>query len=192
MARPKSEDKRNAILSAAIVVFAERGIWQTPTSAISKAAGVAEGTLFTYFSTKDGLLNELYRVLKREIADALLADFPKTDDLRGQFYHLWVRYIRWGVANPQKRKVMVQLHDADAITAESRAVGEAPLAELLHLAKQSIQNGQFRAFPVTFAAALFNGMAETTIAYINQTHVEDIDLYCLVGFDIFWSGIAAH
>jgi AcrR family transcriptional regulator len=47
MARAKSEDKRNAILSAATEVFAERGLGAA-TSAISHEAGVAEGTLFTY------------------------------------------------------------------------------------------------------------------------------------------------
>jgi AcrR family transcriptional regulator len=63
MARPKSEDKRNAILSAATEVFAERGL-SAATSAISSAAGVAEGTLFTYFKTKDELINALYRETK--------------------------------------------------------------------------------------------------------------------------------
>ncbi len=61
MSRPKSDDKRIAILEAALRVFAERGNLSAPTSAISKAAGVAEGTLFTYFKSKDDLINELYR-----------------------------------------------------------------------------------------------------------------------------------
>ncbi len=51
MARPKSEDKRNAILDAATRVFAERGLTAAPTSEISRRAGVADGTLFTYFKT---------------------------------------------------------------------------------------------------------------------------------------------
>src|SRR5208282_1032371 len=68
MAKPKSEDKRNAILSAAAQVFAERGLG-APTAAITKAAGIAEGSLFTYFKTKDELINALYRELKLELAD---------------------------------------------------------------------------------------------------------------------------
>jgi len=60
-ARPKSEDKRNAILDAATRLFAERGLTAAPTSEISKQAGIAEGTLFTYFKTKDDLINALYR-----------------------------------------------------------------------------------------------------------------------------------
>ena len=57
MARPKSEDKRNAILDAATRVFAECGLTAAPTSEISRRAGVADGPLFTYFKTKDDLIN---------------------------------------------------------------------------------------------------------------------------------------
>ena len=60
MSRPRSEQKRQAILDAAFRVFVERGVAASPTSAISKAAGVAEGTLFTYFKTKEELMHELY------------------------------------------------------------------------------------------------------------------------------------
>jgi len=56
MAREKAADKEKAILEAAVAVFAERGFWNTPTSLISKTAGVADGTLFTYFATKDDLI----------------------------------------------------------------------------------------------------------------------------------------
>jgi uncharacterized alpha-E superfamily protein len=52
-------------------LFAERGIGHTPTSAISAAAGIAEGTLFTYFKTKDELINELYHRTNQTCADAV-------------------------------------------------------------------------------------------------------------------------
>jgi AcrR family transcriptional regulator len=60
LARPRSDDKRKAILSPVTQIFAERGL-SAPTSAISNLAGVAEGTLFTYFENKDALLNALYQ-----------------------------------------------------------------------------------------------------------------------------------
>jgi AcrR family transcriptional regulator len=76
MAKPKSEDKRNAILSAAVQVFAKRGLG-APTAAITKAAGIAEGSLFTYFKTKDELVNALYCELKLELADSMMSGFPR-------------------------------------------------------------------------------------------------------------------
>jgi len=116
MARAKSDDKRIAILEAAATAFAERGHWATPTAAISRAAGIAEGTLFTYFSTKDELLDALYRSLKVEMAAALLAGFPRDADIRAQLEHLWNRYVQWGVAHPGQCRVMSQLKTSDRIS----------------------------------------------------------------------------
>ncbi|MCW3058267.1 MAG: TetR family transcriptional regulator, partial [Capsulimonas sp.] len=77
MARPKSEDKRKAILTAATQVFAERGLGHSPTSEISRRAGVAEGTLFTYFKTKDELVCALYQELKQQMAGAMMLEFQR-------------------------------------------------------------------------------------------------------------------
>jgi len=42
-------------LRAALDLFAEKGFYRTTTKAISKKAGIAEGTLFNYFETKEDL-----------------------------------------------------------------------------------------------------------------------------------------
>ena len=75
MARPLSEDKRTAILEAATELVAMLGV-SAPTAKIAKGAGVAEGTLFTYFANKDELLNRLYQELKTDLRDAIMAGYP--------------------------------------------------------------------------------------------------------------------
>ncbi|VTN06734.1 HTH-type transcriptional repressor Bm3R1 [Raoultella ornithinolytica] len=72
MARPKSEDKKQALLEAATAAFAQSGI-AASTSAIARSAGVAEGTLFRYFATKDELLNELYLSIKSGLVKAMVS-----------------------------------------------------------------------------------------------------------------------
>src|SRR5438045_5595683 len=49
------ENTRRAILRAALDLFAEKGFYRTTTKAISRKAGIAEGTLFNYFKTKEDL-----------------------------------------------------------------------------------------------------------------------------------------
>jgi AcrR family transcriptional regulator len=49
------EKTRQAILKAALALFAERGFYHTTTRAISRKAKIAEGTLFNYFETKEDL-----------------------------------------------------------------------------------------------------------------------------------------
>ena len=51
--------RKAAILEAATRLFAQRGFSATPTSAIAKEAGVAEGLVFHYFDTKEGILFSL-------------------------------------------------------------------------------------------------------------------------------------
>jgi AcrR family transcriptional regulator len=49
------EKTKQAILTAALKLFAEKGFYNTSTRAISRKAGIAEGTLFNYFETKEDL-----------------------------------------------------------------------------------------------------------------------------------------
>ena len=49
------EKTRKAILRAALELFAKHGFYKTTTKAIARKAGIAEGTLFNYFETKEDL-----------------------------------------------------------------------------------------------------------------------------------------
>lgn len=60
--RPKGRDgdKRERILRAATKVFARKGFYATKVSEVAKAAGVADGTIYLYFKSKDDLLVSLF------------------------------------------------------------------------------------------------------------------------------------
>src|ERR1700753_709531 len=108
MARPRSADRRNAILSAAARVIAAQGLG-APTAAIAKQAGVSNGSLFGYFDTKATLLNELYIVLKTEMGAAAAGELPATSDLREQVRHMWNQWLSWATSFPEKRRALAQL-----------------------------------------------------------------------------------
>lgn len=55
----KQTEKQQKIAESAIKLFAEKGYANTSTSEIAKAAGVAEGTIFRHYKTKDNLLLSL-------------------------------------------------------------------------------------------------------------------------------------
>jgi AcrR family transcriptional regulator len=191
MARPKSDEKYNALLLAAEQVFAKRGLAAAPTSAISKQAGVAEGTLFTYFRTKDELVNALYRSIKLDLADALMTRFPRTGSIHDRLEYLWNAFVDWGVANPQRLNVLDQLSVADVVSEESKAVGYEPFAEIEALAQNSIDTGILHAYPVAFIAASMKSMAETTMAFMTACPAEASE-YREIGFKVFWNGIACN
>jgi AcrR family transcriptional regulator len=190
MARPKSADKRNAILAAATRLFAERGLTAAPTSEISKEAGVAEGTLFTYFKTKDELINALYREIKLELADAMMSDFPRRKHVRTRLRHVWDRYVIWGIAHPQQRKVLGQLQVSEVLTTKSRDAGSAPFVEFQIMIRDAIEQQVLRAdLPIELISRMVAASAEATIDLI-ALKPRMANKYRDGGFEIYWSGIA--
>jgi AcrR family transcriptional regulator len=190
MAKPLSDQKRLAILDSAIRLFAEGGIWTTPTSAISAAAGVAGGTLFTYFASKDLLVSAVHQSLRREIADVLLSAYPQAADARVRFRHLWDRYVHWGVSHPEKFRVLEQLQAFDPSGARSPLSGLREFAEIERLAKDSIRKKRIRNHALPYIAAAMTSLAGTTISFVARNKNGRID-YSSAGFEIFWSGISA-
>jgi AcrR family transcriptional regulator len=189
VARPRSEDKRHAILDAATRLFAERGLTAAPTSEISRRAGVAEGTLFTYFKTKDDLINALYRDIKLELADAMMSDFPRKKNVAGRLRHVWDRYLNWGIANPKQRKVLAQLQVSEVLSKASRDAGSAPFVEFQIMIGDAIEQRVFRKdVPVELISRSLAALLEATID-LTATNRSKAKQYRDSGFQMFWAGI---
>src|SRR5687767_223116 len=63
---PKTADKRETILRAAIDTFADRGFFNAQVADVARAAGVAAGTVYLYFRSKDDLLIQVFERTMRE------------------------------------------------------------------------------------------------------------------------------
>src|ERR1700753_2902826 len=83
--RDKRDDKRERILAAAERVFAKHGFFAARVSEIAKEAGVADGTIYLYFKSKDDLLISLFEHRMRQVNAVLsqaIADRPPGEQLR--------------------------------------------------------------------------------------------------------------
>jgi AcrR family transcriptional regulator len=190
MARPKSEDKRNAILAAAAEVVAEQGLG-APTARIAKLAGVAEGTLFTYFDNKDELLNQLYLDIKAELREVMMTTYPKQASVRDRAQHVWDKFVDWGVAQPQKRRAMAQLSVSERLTDCTRATGMQSFTDINVMIQASVASGALRDQPPAFVSAIMAALAETTMDFIAR-EPDNADRYRKAGFEAFWHAIAQN
>jgi len=85
----KQTEKQQKVLDSAIRLFSEKGYANTSTSEIAKEAGVAEGTIFRHYGTKDNLLlsiilpfikDSLHVIAEDVFNDILSADIKKFED----------------------------------------------------------------------------------------------------------------
>src|SRR5579859_4900098 len=101
--------KREAILDAALDLFAERGFHGTAVPLIAERAKVGAGTLYRYFESKEAIVNALYRQEKAALGRALLEDFPFDAPVREAFHEMWVRLTRYATEH-RKNVAFLELH----------------------------------------------------------------------------------
>jgi AcrR family transcriptional regulator len=187
MARVRSPEKRTAILAAAVHQIAKAGLG-APTALIAKSAGVATGTLFTYFATKEQLLNELYFELKIEVYARINANFPHGASLERRARHVWSTSLHWGIDFPEKRKASVQLNVSDLITPETRARTGAERGAVDATLSELGVRPALRGLPPGFAAAAMSAMQEATLDFVSKQPKQREQLIERA-FQVFWRGL---
>lgn len=133
-------DKREAILRSAIKVFAGKGFFNSKVADIAAAAGIADGTVYLYFKSKDDILHSIF--------DRAMADFiaegrkeleaigdPKQKLARIAELHL----ERLGADRDMAIVFQIELRGSTKFMQEFSAAG---FAEYLDIIKQTISEGQ--------------------------------------------------
>lgn len=183
MARPRSDDKRSALLAAAGRVIAAQGLG-APTARIAKEAGVSNGTLFVYFPNKIDLLNQLYVELKAEMGAATLRGM-KAGAPREQVRSMWKNWLGWAARFPEKRRVLALLEVEAAVTSASRAAGHQTMSPIAQVLDQVRREGPLRDTSLAFVVGLMNSLADTTIDFMIREPASAEKLSA-TGFDALW------
>ena len=92
-AEARKRDKRRQILGAAITVFSEKGFHKSRVSDVARAGGVADGTIYLYFKSKDAILIAIFEEAMAEMiagVKAAMADLADPFDRLRSFalYHM--------------------------------------------------------------------------------------------------------
>ncbi|QEM68822.1 TetR/AcrR family transcriptional regulator [Geobacter sp. FeAm09] len=105
-------DKRSEIVRAAVQIIAEQGFHGSPMAMIAERAGVAAGTIYCYFESKDILIRELYREIEGKMLEALRVGYQTERPIRERFLHLGINLLKYFVAHPIESKYMEQFHNS--------------------------------------------------------------------------------
>jgi TetR/AcrR family fatty acid metabolism transcriptional regulator len=104
--RGSREDKRQRIIDAAVEVFADKGFFGAKVAEIADAAGVADGTIYLYFKSKDDILVSLFREKMNEILHRFLTMLAETDDPEEQLRRYISEHLELVQAQPKLMQVL--------------------------------------------------------------------------------------
>jgi TetR/AcrR family fatty acid metabolism transcriptional regulator len=139
-ARAVITDKRGAILRAAIKVFAQKGYFNSKVADVAKEAGIADGTVYLYFKSKDEILHSIFdRAMEEFIAEGKreIAEIKEADKRLRRIAQLHLE--RLGADRDLAIVFQVELRGSTKFMEEFSGGG---FAEYLDIIKKTIEEGQ--------------------------------------------------
>jgi AcrR family transcriptional regulator len=184
-------DRQKQIIEASIELFAREGFWNTATSRIAKHAGVGTGTLFNYFESKDVLIESVYAQLKEEFMSHVAADYPEDGSAKTKFEHIWFRYVDWGIHNPVRHGLLIQLRLSDLVSKDVQDRQEEESSAVAGLIDQVIQEDVLIDIPIVYLAEVFQTQLDAAVRYATHNELTDMERarHIAKGFEVFWRGV---
>ncbi|WP_440955484.1 TetR/AcrR family transcriptional regulator [Methanosarcina sp. Mfa9] len=185
------KDKRTAIMDAALKLFTERGFHGTSTAQISKEAGVATGTLFNYFPTKEDLINSLYFEVKGQLSKSMGKEIEAQSTFQGKLRKIWSNLINWGVDNQEEFLFVGQFCSSPYISKFTREEVMKEYVFLHELVDEGIKTGEIRDFSADLTISMFyQGSRAVVNLLLDSGHLQDKNKIIEDGFQIIWRGLA--
>ncbi len=169
-ARGAVSDKREAILRAAIAVFASKGYFNSKVADIASQAGIADGTVYLYFKSKDEILRLIFDAAMAEFISEGRKELEKLDspaDKIRKIAHLHLE--RLGADRDLAVVFQVELRGSTKHMQEFSAAG---FAEYLDIIRATIAEGQssgdFRddIKPIVAAKILYGSLDEMVTNWV--------------------------
>jgi len=108
--RKKQKDARSRILQAALDEFSDKGYHASTIDSIAERAGIAKGTVYRYFNTKEGLFNVLKEDTITEFVDLARKDLSRQQDILKIIESVITMYLSFFENNSSFFKVLIQEH----------------------------------------------------------------------------------
>lgn len=168
--RTAPTDKREAILRAAIKVFAGKGYFNSKVADIASEAGIADGTVYLYFKSKDEILHSIFdRAMAEFIAEGRteLAELENPQDKLRRIAELHLEKL--GADRDLAIVFQVELRGSTKFMQEFSAAG---FAEYLDIIQETFIEGQRKGIfqktlkPIVCAKILYGALDEMVTNWI--------------------------
>src|SRR5919201_6544673 len=166
----RDPDKPQAIIDAAICVFARTGYFNSRVSDIAREAGIASGTIYLYFKTKDEILVTLFREKMAAFVSELRAEIARERDPEAKIRRLVRLHFEVLEASPDMAEVVqVELRQGQKFFRGASAHEGSAYFDLIgSILEEGVAAGRFEPdLPVKVATkVLFGAMDQVATSWV--------------------------
>ncbi len=188
-------DKRTAILKAATSVFAAKGFFSSKVADIAAAAGIADGTVYLYFKSKDEILHSIF---DRAMAEFIDEGKRELETLKSPEIRLRkIAELHLGRLGADRDMAIVFQVELRGSTKFMREFSAAGFSDYLDIIKKTIEDGQndgsFRKDikPVVAAKILYGSLDEMVTNWILSKKSYPLAPMADEVMKIFFGGVTA-
>lgn len=185
----QSMSKRDKILEFTTQFIAEEGVNGSPMSQIAKKAGIAVGTFYHHFESKEEILNEIYVSIKKEFAIILEESRLKKLDFKNEFEDVWRRVYLFFITNPIKFKFLQQIDYCPIITNEIKAQCDNYMKPIFEFYQEGINKEYIIDMDLSLIGSLtYSTIIATVDLHLNGNEITEKKLKQAI--DYSWRAIA--
>lgn len=180
--------KKKIIGDTAIQLFVELGFHGTATSKIAEQSGVANGTLFNYFNTKDELIVELYKSILEERNDFLIKKMASHSISKTSFQSLFTASIVWSLDNPIRYQYLQQFNHSPYVRVVSSGILSFEEQPLFILIQNGINVVLLKPLAASFIFSLVTAQINGLYFYIVSNDFSKAEQLALIQecFEMVW------
>jgi AcrR family transcriptional regulator len=184
------KEKEMQIMNASLNLFVERGFHGTSTAEIAKSAGVATGTLFHYFKSKEELINRLYLYSKECMIGEVSGQYNHKKSFKENIKSLWMALVDFGINNSNMFQFILSFHCSPYITSLTKKEIETKYEGVMEAYIVGIEKQEIKDVPYELIADYLWGNIVTTVTYLEKYPAEKNSEIKEMSFDLFWDGIS--
>lgn len=169
-------ERREEILEAARAVFSEKGYQRATTKAIAKRAGVAEGTIFIYFSTKrDLLVSCIQHIIIEPLSGMFGRENVSDEEMITSFIQNRFRIFKKNIGMI-RLMVAEGLYDPDLFREIFHKIFNPGLMEIANYFRRRMDSGAFKQLDPNIAARSLVGhvISSVWLQILSEDDIETI------------------
>lgn len=188
----RTEDPRQLVLDAVLVLFNQRGYFATSVQDISRESGVSVGSIYHHFGDKEGIARDLYHALAEQMSSKISWISARQASVHDQCREIVKTLFEMTETQPLVMDFMLYAKHKEFLPDEKPICSSKPFELMRTIVTAGMDAGEIRRMDVMVAStSLFGGPIRMIVARLDGVLQEPLPRYLDEAWDCAWRSVAA-
>lgn len=181
--------KRELICNTARKIIVENGFQDASIGKIAKEAGIPVGSVYTYFKSKEELINEIFISVKQEMGQYIFQDIEVYLSEKEELKVYWTRAVEFGLSHQEKFFFAEQFANSPLIQKANKEQVKQQFHKVFKLLESGVNQGLLKSIDLFILHNIIYTNIVGTIKYFAQTEIEMSEMLKNQLFECCWDSI---